>query len=443
VRRRTLLLLWVCGLLAAAQLAPDDAALGRAAVGNLAAGHYAAVEREYAAKMAAALPPGRLALIWRQVEAQAGRFQAILKATVVGAGGYNSAVLTCQFARARLNVVVSFDRDGRLTGLHFAPAAAPPPTAWTPPAYAHPADFHEQAVTVGRAPWALAGTLTLPRGPGPFPAVVLVHGSGPEDADETIGPNKPFKDLAWGLASRGVAVLRYVKRTRRYGGEIAAQLAGFTVKQESIQDARAAVELLAQRADIQPHAIFLLGHSQGGYLAPRIARGDAAIAGIISLAGSSRPLLTSALEQLHYLASLQPQPSPAIQKQIEAVEKAQALVDSPGLKPADVISVLGGTIPGSYFLDLRGYHPGAVAAGLPIPILVLQGGRDYQVTQADLEGWKRALAQDPRASFEFFPDLDHLFMVGGVPPSPQDYRRPGHVSAAVIQAIESWIQGKN
>src|SRR5437868_1155092 len=72
--------------------------------------------------------------------------------------------------------------------------------------------FDEREVTVGKGEWELPGTLGLPKGSGPFPAVVLVQGSGPQDRDETMGVNKPFQDIAWGLASNGIAVLRYDKR---------------------------------------------------------------------------------------------------------------------------------------------------------------------------------------------------------------------------------------
>jgi hypothetical protein len=119
------------------------------------------------------------------------------------------------FAKATADLVISFDQAGKIAGLHVTNVVPThgPPTGYTPPSYVNTASFHEQAITVGSAPRTLPGTLTLPRGKGPFPAVVLVAGSGPEDRDETIGPNKPFRDLACGLASQGIAVLCYDKRT--------------------------------------------------------------------------------------------------------------------------------------------------------------------------------------------------------------------------------------
>src|SRR5262249_34016694 len=151
--------------------------------------------------------------------------------------------------------------------------------AWTPAAYAKPDSFVEVPVQVGSAP-ALPGFLSLPKGAGPFPVVVLVHGSGPQDADETIGPNKPFKDLALGLARRGIAVLRYAKRSR-------VEPAGVvTVKEEVLDGAHAAIELARASKGIDPGRVVVLGHSEGGYLAPRIAKENPTVAGIILLAAS-------------------------------------------------------------------------------------------------------------------------------------------------------------
>ena len=111
-----------------------------------------------------------------------------------------------------------------------------------PPPYAKAGAYREKDFTVGTGEWRLPGTLTLPVGvTKPLPALVLVHGSGPNDRDETILANKPFRDLAWGLASKGIAVLRYEKRTKEYATKLrAAGIRDLTVKEETIDDALSA-----------------------------------------------------------------------------------------------------------------------------------------------------------------------------------------------------------
>jgi len=119
---------------------------------------------------------------------------------------------------ASLSLSLSFDSAGRIAGMYFKPSTEPTPSAgaYQPPPYVDLTAFTERGVTVGSGQWALPGTLSVPNSRGPFPAVVLVPGSGPNDRDETLGANKPFRDLAWGLASRGIVVLRYEKRTREH-----------------------------------------------------------------------------------------------------------------------------------------------------------------------------------------------------------------------------------
>src|SRR5215831_9873048 len=155
--------------------------------------------------------------------------------------------------------------------------------------------FTEEAVTVGGDEWALSGTLSMPIGPIAG-AVVLVHGSGPNDRDETVGANAPFRDLAWGLADRGVAVLRYEKRTRAHAAQLAT-VETFTVREETTDDAIRAAALLRAHDRIDPKRIFVLGHSLGGTVAPRIAAEDRALAGIVIMAGSTRPLADVARDQ--------------------------------------------------------------------------------------------------------------------------------------------------
>lgn len=164
--------------------------------------------------------------------------------------------------------------------------------------------------------------------------MVLVHGSGPNDRDETVGPNKPFKDLAWGLASQGIAVLRYDKRTLVHSQSIDAQT--LTVQEETVHDALAAVEVLRNHPDVDSASVYVLGHSLGATLAPKIGAAAPELAGLILLAGATRPLEDLILEQVTYLVSLDP--SEEAEAELAKIEEQVARVKDPDLlanTPAD------------------------------------------------------------------------------------------------------------
>lgn len=416
--------------------APDFQGLGRAVVNELAASQFDKVEAQFDKTMSSALPEAKLAETWKGLIAQAGSLKEITGTRAEPVQIYQVVFVTCAFERATLDTKVVFDADGKVAGLFFVPSR--PKEEWKAPNYAEPNAFHEQPITVVDGKWELPGTLALPRQGGPFPGVVLVQGSGPHDEDETIGPNKPFKDLAWGLASRGVAVLRYVKRTKKYGAQSSGDPNALTADDETVNDARAAAALLAKQSNIDPKRVHVLGHSLGAMLAPRIASGDPQIAGIIIMAGNTRPIEQLIVEQVRYIASLQGKPDEA-QKQIAAAEQAARDIENPDLKPGMMVNVLGVKTPASYWLDLRGYHQTDVAAKLAIPILVLQGGRDYQVRPADYEGWQKALTGHANATLKMYPALNHLFIAGSQPSSPGEYDKLGHVSDEVIGDIAVWI----
>jgi len=297
------------------------------------------------------------------------------------------------------------------------------------------------AVGVGSPP--LTATLTLPEATGRVPAVVLVGGSGPGDEDETLGPDKPFLDLANGLAADGIATLRYDKRTRDYPAGIDA--ATFTPTREYVPDAVAAVTLLRSRAEIDPSRIFVLGHSQGGTFAPLIAKTAPQVAGVILAAAAAEPFGSDLVRQVTYLSTLPGAIGAQARAQLPAARQAEAEVDSPDLateSPTTQMSpLLGGTGP-TYWLDLRQYDEVATARAIPQPLLVLQGDRDYQVTVTDdLDVWLKGLAGRTSVTVHQYPRADHLFVDGAGPPTPADYTTPGHVDPAVIAEIAAWIHG--
>jgi dienelactone hydrolase len=342
---------------------------------------------------------------------------------------YKVFIFPVQFAAGKFNVIFSVDAEGRIAGMFLRPAeAASSAAAWSPPPYVKTSRFRDLQVTVGQT-WKLPGTLTMPGGAGPFPGLVLVQGSGPRDRDETIGPNKPFRDIAEGLASRGIAVLRYDKRTLVYAQQMMS-MPELTVEQEVIDDAKNAVTLMQREPGIDPQRVFLLGHSLGGYLAPRIAAQDPAIAGLIILAGNVRPVYDLLLEQEQKLG--------AAAQQLDAIKQQIAKIGA--LQPGQAGSEKILNVPASYWLDLKGYDPATLAARLSIPMLIMQGGRDYQVTSTDFNLWKAALAGKKNVTFRFFPDLNHLFISGQGTSTPAEYNIPGHVSEQVIDAISEWIK---
>ena len=419
----------------AQEVARSPEARARAFIELMAGGQYAQAFELFTPQLKAAMPVERLSATWNGLTAHAGPFQRQVVTSVVPRGVLSVVVVTCTFERATFDVSVTVNPANLVGGLALRPVVQA--VAYAPPAYASPAAYKESEVTVGTGQWALPATLTMPVGPGPVPAVVLVHGSGPGDRDATVGQIKQFKDLALGLASRGIAVLRYDKRARVHAN-LMRDLPGLTVKDESIDDAIAAVQVLRSTSGVDPNRVVVIGHSLGGMLVPRIAAAGPPVAGFVVMAGAARPIPQAVVEQARYLAQADGVISAEEQAEIIQIEQVMARVDA--LRPADASNperIFGATA--SYWLDLRGYDPPAAAAQVKQPMLVLQGERDYQVTIEEFSRWKAALANRPDVSFHFYPTLNHLFVAGTGKSVPAEYNTPGHVSDAVVRDIATWI----
>ena len=421
------------------QATPADQrqAAAQAFVDLLAQGEFSQAAAGFDATMTEKLPVETLEKAWKQLVSAYGPYQQAISYRSSEESGYFPVVITTQFEKGLLDVRVVYNTNGQISGLFFLPSKSTG-ADYRSPDYVKPEAFSEVDVTLGSGEWALPGTLSLPKGEGPFPAVVLVHSSGPNDRDETLGPNKPLRDLAQGLASQGVAVLRYDKRSLVYPEKLVG-MSELTVQEEVIDDALVAIELLRERPEIDAQRIYLAGHSLGGMLAPRIAQQAPQLAGLIILAGPTRPLEDLIVEQIDYIAGLDNTISAEEQAQIDEIKRQ--VVQLKGLTESEAAAseqVLGATA--AYWLDLSGYDPAETAAGLELPMLVLRGERDYQVGAADFAGWEAALAGKAGVYLKQYPRLNHLLMAGSGPSTPAEYERAGNVSPSVVDDMADFIQ---
>ncbi|HET6603398.1 MAG TPA: alpha/beta fold hydrolase [Xanthomonadaceae bacterium] len=397
---------------------------------HLDAGDFDAAWDMFAPVTREALPPEQLARVWQSLPDQLGarsRRGAPRGETVEGEP---VTTVPLSYGLMTLDARIHFDPQDRIDGFLMVPARSDAPAA-VPVSNDRFGEFERVVESEGRA--ALAATLTLPRGVEAPPVVVLVHGSGPHDRDQSIGPNRPFRDIAHGLAERGIATLRYDKRSKADPGAFSG---AFTVDLETVDDAVAAVAMLHGEDGVDGNRVFVLGHSLGAMMAPRIA-GRTPVAGLVLMAPPASALQDLVMAQVGYLAGLDGEVDDAERKSIDALaaqRDALALLDpaQPGKE-----AMLG--LPAAYWLDLAGYDPLAAAGALAVPMLVLHGARDYQVTDAEFQRWRAAFADSSRVELRQYPALNHLFIAGQGPGKPAEYGVQGRVEAQVIEDIADWI----
>lgn len=418
-------------------MTPADTAI--AVIEMAERGQFKEIHDRFAPQLRPLVPPETLRAAWEAEVAKTGPVSALGTPLTEAAGPGTVVVkVPVTFERGTATVAVGLaGEEGWITGIQLLPASAAEPTApWAPPPYAAPDTFTEHDVTVGDGPLAVPGTLSVPRGtgPAPVPGVVLLSGSGPHDQDETIGRNKPLKDLAWGLATAGIAVLRFEKVTHAHPDLVAGD-AAFTLTDEYVPHAIAALALLRDHPGVDPARVFLAGHSQGGTVAPRVAA-RAPVAGLVILAGGAQPLHEAIVRQFRYLASHEPAQAAGL----DAITRQAAAVDDPGLSESTPPGDLPFGVPAAYWLDQRGHDPAAAAAALGKPVLIIQGARDYQVTVADdLSRWKAALDGRPDVTIRVYPADNHLLFPGSGPSSPAEYEPAQHVDPAVVADIAGWL----
>ena len=399
----------------------------------LRAGDFSAATSHFDSTMKAGLTPDKLGSTWNAMVATNGKLLSWEITQHANTGGEEIVLAPMKFERtsALAAQVAVNSQTGEISGFYFVPSpgAAPAPTsAATSPAYAVASNFYSLDVHVGGAPYELPGILTIPtNGKGPWPGVVMLGGSGPNDMDETIGPNHIFKDIAEGLSSRGIVVLRYSKRTLIYGKQM--DLQHTTIKEEYLDDAVAAANLLRSRSDVDKNRIFIAGHSLGGTIAPEVALKAAPVQGLILLAPGGRQEGAAIVQQMRFLGE-------ASHQQLDELERKANELDNHLMPPTEIFM----HAPASYWYSIDARNEVALARQLNVPILILHGGRDYQVIDKDIENWQEGLKGVAHVYVKTFPPLNHLFIAGTGKPNPQEYSVAGHVDQQVIDAMSAFIE---
>ncbi len=304
-----------------------------------------------------------------------------------------------------------------------------------------------EKVTIGEnSSYPLNGLLTLPENlSAPVPAVVFVHGSGASNMDEKVGKLTPFKDLAEGLARRGIASVRYDKRTFTHGLKMLKDKSlEVTVKTETIDDAILATALLRKDPRIDPQRIFIVGHSMGGMLAPRIDAEGGDFHGLIIMAGSPRNLEEIMIDQNNaVLASAKGLVRWIVKKQIA---KLTTLFDGLyDLSDEDARKKKVGNGTTLYYFKEMGAHPaGDYLLNTEKPVLILQGAEDFQATaEKDFEAYKQLLSGRSNVSFRLYNGLNHAFVpsvYGNIMKANQEYQIERHIGEDVISDIAKWIK---
>jgi uncharacterized protein len=412
----------------------DRVALSSAFLNGIQQADAAKVGANYSKALAAAQPATVLNQTFAKWNAQFGGWKKHSVTGISSTAVHDNVSFFVQTERANLDVTVRFDKAGKIDDYFIALHTEAP--AYVKPSYDDSKNYYENEVIIGEGVFATPGTLTLPKeGKGPYPVVILVHGSGPDDRDESVGALKPFRDVAVGLAQHGIASIRYEKRTHE-NSQKTLGIPNFTVKEETVDDAVEAVKVAKQIMSLDSKRIFVLGHSQGGMLTPTIIDQDSSsIAGAILMAGPNE-IIDDMMHQNEYMVKIGMAPPQALEtakQQFDMLRDPNFNADQP---PAGF--VLGEPHYWKSFV----VHPSEQVLKQSQPYLIVNGSADFQVPPSDQESWKKALAGRSNVEYKMYDNLIHMFVEhdATIQNPFLEFNKPQNVPGHVIDDIAKWVQ---
>ncbi len=396
----------------------------------LSKGEYEKFYQAFDSMMQANISAEQVSQIWDAIQMQAGAFQKILSVREEKKGNYNHVLTMVAFESVSMEIQYTFNEELQLSGLYFLPPKPPP--GYKNPPYDQKDQYKIIDTVLTDPSGNLPAKLLIPVNAPSFPMVVLAHGSGANDMDQSFGPNKPFKDLAIGLASKGVGVLQFDSRALKQPKSIMKLGHKMTAANTTFPDIKNAVAL-CRKFNGNQGPVILLGLSLGGMMAPRYAFEEEDVDGLIMMAANARPLEDLIIDQYEHLSAK----NPALD--VEEMKTRVGVVKSDTLSEVIPSNKLPLDLPAAFWMDLKKYDQVAIAKELTIPILILQGERDYQVTMKDFNLWKKGLEGQENVSFQSFETLNHLFLEGTGVSYPEEYNTPGNIPEYVIEVISEWV----
>ncbi|MFI3257089.1 MAG: alpha/beta fold hydrolase [Spirochaetales bacterium] len=351
-------------------------------------------------------------------------------------GEYIIVTVLEEYENSGLKITFAYNEQNEIAGINLNYAVIEKPLVSN--------DVYEEvAMTLGTS-LLLDAVLTLPKGEKNPPVVLLVHGSGSTDKNESIFANKPFEDIAVGLAKRGIATFRYDKRYYTYPQEAEKLAENITVQDEVLYDVTAGIDLLSKLDKINTDKIYVLGHSLGGSLTSAIAYENTAVRGIISVAGTLRPLYeisydqNKAIEEHINNGDFDAEITESVTSQMIQVEKDIKTLrgDLENISNEEIL--LG--LPAGYQKSLKKYAGENFIDKIDIPVLILQGTADFQVyADKDFILWENALHGRDNAVLKLYEGLNHLMMPTNGKQDISEYQIKGTVSAQVLDDIANFI----
>ncbi len=274
---------------------------------------------------------------------------------------------------------------------------------------------------------------------GKSPIVVFVHGSGASDRDETIGPNKPFRDLAQGLAQQGIVSLRYDKRGYDYTKLSQQQIDSMDLYSETINDAIDAIKATKQFTFIDTAKIYIVGHSLGAMCAPKIAELSQQLKGIVMLGGPAKNLVDILPQQAKEMALLDDTISNAEEIQINQSRWFAEKVRDPK-ESKKIPYKLMGFVSNKYWQSILNFNQVDITKKLSLPIYILNGENDFQVSMVEFNLWKQELTNHTNIQYQSYPKLNHLFLETIDKRGIKEYDVPGHIPQYVIDDLVKFIK---